>query len=155
IHHVMGWARRKPWGDGISLVVPATLSTYDGDTLTRLVVASHDECVRLQVDPSGPRGLALRFHPRIRAGHLFQRHPTIEQAISAIRQEHDWLIWSNEHRAWWAPNQCGYRGRVEEAGRYSFAEACEICRQANRRANSTLPPDVPPETMVPAWARIR
>lgn len=54
-----------------------------------------------------------------------------------------WLIWSNEHRAWWAPRECGYVHRREDAGRYSLERAREICRQANAYL-----PGTPNETMV-------
>ena len=40
----------------------------------------------------------------------------------------DWLIWSNEHGAWWRPDSAGYTNKVESAGRYSEAEAKAICR---------------------------
>jgi hypothetical protein len=86
IHHVPGWEKRKPWGDGVTVTVSSDLSTYDFDTLTRLVVAAHDECVRLSVDHAGPRHMALRFHPRRgREGRMFDRHPTIEEAIATVR----------------------------------------------------------------------
>lgn len=41
-----------------------------------------------------------------------------------------YLIWSNEHRAWWAPFERGYVPRVFDAGRYSRDRALEICRNA-------------------------
>lgn len=42
----------------------------------------------------------------------------------------DYLIWSHEHGAWWGPHRCGYVPRVSEAGRYSHAEALDICARA-------------------------
>lgn len=42
--------------------------------------------------------------------------------------EDTWLIWSNEHSAWWAPNGRGYTNRTAEAGRYPFMEALGICK---------------------------
>lgn len=41
-----------------------------------------------------------------------------------------YLVWSNEHRAWWGPEHRGYVRGVSQAGRYSRDEALEICRQA-------------------------
>lgn len=32
-------------------------------------------------------------------------------------------IWSNEHRAWWRPEGCGYTTNVNEAGIYTFKDA--------------------------------
>lgn len=43
----------------------------------------------------------------------------------------EWLIWSNEHEAWWRPNHRGYTCIIEEAGRYSKAEADSIVANAN------------------------
>lgn len=34
-----------------------------------------------------------------------------------------YLIWSNEHRAWWRPNNAGYTKQLEAAGRYSREDA--------------------------------
>lgn len=39
-----------------------------------------------------------------------------------------YLVWSNEHRAWWRANSCGYTKQVSDAGRYSREQAIEISR---------------------------
>lgn len=59
-----------------------------------------------------------------------------------------YLIWSNEHNAWWRPNGNGYTKSIEEAGRYTFERAAEICRDANwyRPQESKAAPD---ESIVP------
>lgn len=54
------------------------------------------------------------------------------------------LIWSNEHGAWWAPNGNGYVNFRDQAGRWSLEEAIEICEPSFR-----VPPNVPEETMSP------
>lgn len=54
-----------------------------------------------------------------------------------------WLIWSEEHRGWWAPRRSGYVLEKSEAGRYSFVEACEIVKGANINENN-----VPNEAMI-------
>jgi hypothetical protein len=41
-----------------------------------------------------------------------------------------YLIWSNEHNAWWGPDQAGYVRQLSRAGRYSRAEALDICASA-------------------------
>jgi hypothetical protein len=38
----------------------------------------------------------------------------------------EYLIWSWEHKMWWGPNHCGYTPHLEEAGRYTEAEAAKI-----------------------------
>ena len=40
------------------------------------------------------------------------------------------LIWSNEHRAWWRPAERGYTDAIEEAGRYPRSQAESIVARA-------------------------
>ena len=42
-----------------------------------------------------------------------------------------YLIWSNEHVAWWRPDRCGYTAYIDAAGRYSREDAIKICSSAN------------------------
>lgn len=42
----------------------------------------------------------------------------------------EYLVWSNEHRAWWGPGMRGYVARIENAGRYSHEQAMQICTDA-------------------------
>ena len=53
----------------------------------------------------------------------------------------NYLIWSNEHRAWWRPNAKGYTVHIKTAGRYTFAKrrwriACAAISSVNRFQNS-------------------
>lgn len=41
-----------------------------------------------------------------------------------------YLIWSNEHRAWWGSDRAGYVSRLSQAGRYSQADALLVCTHA-------------------------
>lgn len=62
------------------------LSTFDSDALTELVVRCHDACVRLSIQPCNARYVRLLFHPRKREATRFsQRHPTMEEAVVAVR----------------------------------------------------------------------
>ena len=88
IHHVPYWRRRKPWGNGIAVSVQGRMATFDFDVLTRLVVAAHDECVRVEIVPGGPGLLKVCLHPRKdRVGPVWERHPTIEDAIVRARDQ--------------------------------------------------------------------
>lgn len=58
----------------------------------------------------------------------------------------DWIIWCHERRAWWRADRAGYTTSIKEAGRYSLAEATEICEQSNVLENrNSLAPN---ETMM-------
>jgi len=43
----------------------------------------------------------------------------------------EFLIWSEEHMAWWRPGGLGYTGFMRDAGRFSKEKAESICREAN------------------------
>lgn len=63
----------------------------------------------------------------------------------------NWLVWSNEHNAWWRPNARGYTLETTEAGRYTFDEARDICINARPRSGAKSEAEKagdPPEVMV-------
>jgi hypothetical protein len=43
----------------------------------------------------------------------------------------EYMIWSNEHGAWWRPNERGYTTLLHEAGSYTFEEMRKIVDKAN------------------------
>ncbi len=49
-----------------------------------------------------------------------------------------WMIWSNEHGAWWMPEYMGYTHDVRCAGRYTKEQALRICRW---RGKPRIPPN--------------
>lgn len=55
-----------------------------------------------------------------------------------------YLIWSNEHRAWWRPNSRGYTTSVIRAGRYEREEAISICALARDGWDGGEPPSEVP-----------
>lgn len=81
------WSVMRQEGHGASMHTTRDLSTYDSDTLTRLVFAAHDRCCRLTVVPSGPRGLRITVWLRKREGQLHERHPSLEEAVGAWHKE--------------------------------------------------------------------
>lgn len=46
--------------------------------------------------------------------------------MGSAGQAPDYLVWSNQHRAWWRPEAAGYSVSIEGAGLYTRAEAIEI-----------------------------
>ena len=83
-HHVV-WTV-KPCGKGIEVNVWGELATYDFDCLTRAVIMAHDRAIRFAVRASGPGKVKLQIHKRQREGDMFERHPTIEEAIARFRK---------------------------------------------------------------------
>jgi hypothetical protein len=64
------------------------MSTFDFSNLTRAVVLAHDRMIRFQIEPSGPGMLKLTACKRnSREGRMHERHPTIEDAIAAVRKD--------------------------------------------------------------------
>lgn len=86
---------RADWANkhSIRVNIYGSLDTYDFDYLTRLVILCHDHCIRLEIIPSGPRGLGLCFSARTcRRGSVSRRHPTMETAIANCRAENNGCI---------------------------------------------------------------
>lgn len=57
-----------------------------------------------------------------------------------------YLVWSNQHRAWWRPYSAGYTTHVHAAGRYSREEAMSI--SSTSRDGWRRPEDVPEELAI-------
>ena len=84
-HHLSG--EFKNIGSGIEIhEMYRSWATYDFSDLTRLVVRSHDQMIRTEIQPSRPRMLKFMLWKRhSREGGMSERHPTIEDAIKFIR----------------------------------------------------------------------
>ncbi len=83
IYHVNG-VERKDWANPyhVSLTIRGDLSTFDNSLLTTLVLLAHRMAIRVTISPCTPQLLLLRFDERKREGHMWDRHPTIGQAIA-------------------------------------------------------------------------
>ena len=56
-----------------------------------------------------------------------------------------YLIWSEEHGAWWCSDRAGYTRSLAQAGRYDVVDAHRILEEANR----FLPPGTWHEVVFP------
>ena len=61
-----------------------------------------------------------------------------------VPPQETYLVWSNEHKSWWGPDERGYYDEVASAGRYTKEQAEDICQHAR----SHIPGQPPPEVMV-------
>lgn len=59
-----------------------------------LVQASHNNCIRSSVRARSNRSITLMFHQRDRDGFLYERHPTMEDAIKTLKPI--WNVLSEE-----------------------------------------------------------
>ena len=92
------------------------LSTFDYARLTMLVVAAHDLCVRVEIQPSGPRHLKIVMWPRVREGDMAKRHPELEAHAAELRARFD--RWYEPDPYWLTTESKGSpRARVTAAGR--------------------------------------
>lgn len=84
-HHIMGTVRA--FGSGLLWNARIdNLATFDFDGLTRLVVMAHDRCIRVELIPSGPGMIGITaFKRHKREGSMYERHPTMEEAIISAR----------------------------------------------------------------------
>lgn len=48
-----------------------------------------------------------------------------------MKAQERYVIWSEEHRAWWSPHRAGYTRSLVDAGRYAKEEADQIVTEAN------------------------
>lgn len=87
IYHIQPECSRVDWSDEhhIEIVLYGCWSSFDYDNLTRLVFLAHDYALRVQMDARANGYIRLMFHRRQRNGDLYQRHPSLEQAVQSWR----------------------------------------------------------------------
>lgn len=61
-----------------------------------------------------------------------------------------WLVWSNEHTAWWKPGCLGYTGDVDKAGRYTLADARKHANSGQMGGRCARCEHLPNEVVTPA-----
>ena len=83
-HHIYNDV--KPFGDGIKTNIHGQWASFDFNQLTRLIVLGHDRMIRVAIERCNMQYFCLVLHKRHnRDGHMYERHPTIEEAVKTIR----------------------------------------------------------------------
>lgn len=86
-HHIPSEVRAyKDYTDAWYVTHFMNMSTYDGDTLTRAVFLAHDMCVRLDIKPASPMYIKLVISKRDREGLIYDKHPTLGEALRVWRE---------------------------------------------------------------------
>lgn len=75
----------KSWAHGFAVPWRNDLCTFDGPSLTLLVLLCHEARIRCEVRPHGFRHLLLCFWQRSRDGGIGSRHPNIDEAVAQFR----------------------------------------------------------------------
>lgn len=89
IYHIQEAAVKADWSRErwVEIIVSdGRFATFDAPNLTRLVFLSHEYAIRCEVRSARNDLLRLCFSPRVREGGVWERHPTIEQAVSSFRE---------------------------------------------------------------------
>lgn len=92
IYHIEDKLKQTDWANDycITVLVPnSNMATWDFNTLTMLVVRSHDRMLRMSIHSHHQHWLKLVFHQRQREGDFSRRIPTIEDHIALIRKAVD------------------------------------------------------------------
>lgn len=92
IYHIDDEARRVKWNnpDWIEIVVRDNgFATFDHGLLTLFVLLCHDSSIRGQISVANFRKLKMTFWKRSsREGSIYERHPTMEEHISILRERY-------------------------------------------------------------------
>ena len=74
----------KECGHGWSMVHNSDFATYDFNNLTKLVLMAHRYAIRVELKTVGFNKIRIAIWQRVRDGKIYERHPTIEDAINNI-----------------------------------------------------------------------
>lgn len=77
--------------------------------------------------------------------------PLLSCSPAEAKTTDEWVIWSNEHQAWWRPNGRGYTLDWKEAGLYTTEEADKIIKGSKMPDGKPKEQKVDPRTMHPGF----
>jgi hypothetical protein len=88
IYHITDCFNKTDWGDTFYIAInySGTLDTFDNGNLTRLVMLAHWMCIRVEINSLNFRYMKISFSDRKRVGDLYNRHPTIDEAVERFKK---------------------------------------------------------------------
>jgi hypothetical protein len=88
IYHISGAISKTDWSDDFYIAInyDGTLDTFDNGNLTRLVMLAHWMCIRVEINSLNFRYMKISFSDRKRVGDLYNRHPTIDEAVERFKK---------------------------------------------------------------------
>lgn len=129
------------------------------DRVTELLNANSREVTARRELRQALRDLADELDREAQLTHFSGSvHTSLAVARSVLSGESladPYLVWSNEHRAWWRPNSAGYTTHVASAGRYTHEKAVAICRDARNGFKHDAPPSEVPVREADVLAMMR
>jgi hypothetical protein len=72
------------------------LATTDYEELTRLVFLAHHLSLRVSIEGARNKIIRLIFHPRSRDGHVWKRHPYLEEAVKQFKDNVSIREWDED-----------------------------------------------------------
>jgi hypothetical protein len=85
-HHIPGQVKQAGYGFSVNHN-RGDIATFDFNQMTRLVLMGHDKCIRVSVEAIRNGVMKISIWKRQREGSMYERHPTIEQAIEKFRAQ--------------------------------------------------------------------
>lgn len=61
-------------------------ASFDFDYLTQLVFLAHHMAIRVEITPVNFTHIRILFHRRSRNGDIYQRHPTLDEAVARFKE---------------------------------------------------------------------
>jgi hypothetical protein len=101
----------------------------------------------VEVSPTSAGTVSVKLH----RSEICPLHAATSALLASLSAS-TWLVWSNEHCAWWGPNRRNYYMSIESAGRYSLEEAMRICRFRSQEPNANPTELIQPS---PEWIEAR
>lgn len=80
---------RVEWGQNCytAFNLGSSLSTFDFDRLTRLIILAHEYCVRVEISPCNMQYIKVEMWTRkVRSHRGYHIHPNIETAVFDLRK---------------------------------------------------------------------